>query len=194
LRNLASEIDVYGLRNVLYIIQIFEAKIIKLIMKKLTLVITVFCFSQMGLMAQQTQSPQNMMEQMQKQMQKMMGSFGSFGGDSTMNFDFKMDTTLNKSFGMLFDGKQWQSLTESGDSTHTDFFQQFLNRFKGMNPEGTSPDDSNQGFNMFDMLKNFEQIMPNMAPQDGMPRIAPENKKKKGEADTKEKKYSTEKI
>jgi hypothetical protein len=163
-------------------------------MKKLTLVITVFCLSQLSLLAQNTQSPQNMMEQMQKQMQKMMGGLGSMGGDSTMNFDFKMDTSMNKTFGMLFDGKQWQSLTESGDSTHTDFFQQFLNRFKGMGPEGTNPDDSNQGFNMSDMLKGFEQMMPGLQSQDGMPRIAPENKKRKGEADTKEKKYSTEKI
>ena len=163
-------------------------------MKKLTFVITIFCLSQLNLSAQSTPSPQNMMEQMQKQMQKMMGSFGNMGGDSTMNFDFKMDTSFNKSFGMLFDGKQWQSLTESGDSTHTDFFQQFLNRFKGMSPEGTNPDDTNQGFNFSDMLKNFEQIMPNMPTQDGMPRIAPDNKKKKGEGETKEKKYSTEKI
>jgi hypothetical protein len=158
-------------------------------MKKLTLAIAILCFSSLSLIAQNNASPQNMMQEMQKQMQKMLGGLGSFGGDSTMNFDFKMDTTLNKSFGMLFDGDKWQSLTESGDSTHTDFFQQFLDRFKGSNP-----DSMGQGMNLNDMMKNFEQIMPNMQSPDGMPRISPENKKRKGEAEVKEKKYSTEKI
>jgi hypothetical protein len=162
-------------------------------MKKYVFAFSVLCFSQFSLSAQSNQSPQNMMEQMQKQMQKMLGSLG-LGGDSTMNFDFKMDTTLNKSFGMFLDGDKWKSFTESGDSTHTDFFQQFLDRFKGMSPEGTNPDGMNQGLNFSEMFKGFEQMMPGLQSQDGMPRISPENKKRKGDADTKEKKYSTEKI
>jgi hypothetical protein len=162
-------------------------------MKKYIFAFSVLILSHLSLSAQNNQSPQNMMEQMQKQMQKMLGGMG-MGGDSSMNLDFKMDTTFNKSFGMLFDGDKWQSLTESGDSTHTDFFQQFLNRFKGMSPEGTSPDGMGQGFNLSEMLKGFEQMMPGLQSQDGMPRISPENKKRKGEAESKEKKYSTEKI
>jgi hypothetical protein len=162
-------------------------------MKKYVFVFSVLCFSQLTISAQNSQSPQNMIEQMQKQMQKMLGGMG-FGGDSTMNFGFKMDTMMNKSFGMFFDGDQWKSLTESGDSTNTDFFQQFLNRFKGMSPDGGSSDGTNQGFNFSEMFKGFEQLMPGLQSQDGMPRISPENKKRRGEADTKEKKYSTEKI
>jgi hypothetical protein len=63
-----------------------------------------------------------------------------------------------------------------------------------MSPEGTNPDGMNQGLNFSEMFKGFEQMMPGLQSQDGMPRISPENKKRKGDADTKEKKYSTEKI
>lgn len=164
-----------------------------MIMKKYIFAFSVLCFSQFSLLAQNSQSPQNMMEQMQKQMQQMLGKMG-MGGDSTMNFDFKMDTTLNKSFGMFLDGDNFKSFTESGDSTHNDFFQQFLDRFKGMSPEGTNPEGTNQGLNFSEMFKGFEQMMPGLQSQDGMPRISPENKKRKGEAETKEKKYTTEKI
>ena len=153
--------------------------------KKFLFICSLIGMTQSNATAQTNKAPLDMMEQMQQQMQKM------FGGmmDSSSTHSFQMDTTLNKSFGMLFDGEKWRSLTESGDSTSTDFFAQFLQRFKG-----GSPNSGTEGFNFSEMFKGFEQMIPNMEAPDSMPRVSPENKKRKGEAETKEKKYSTEKI
>jgi hypothetical protein len=157
-------------------------------MKKYFLAFSIILLSQFNISAQQNEAPLNFMDQMQqmqKQMQKMLGGMG----DSSMANGFQIDTSFNKSFGMMFDGEKWRSLTESGDSTHTDFFQQFLDKFKGMSPDG-----SMEGFSMPPIFKGLEQMMPGLGAPDAMPRISPENKKRKGEADTREKKYSTEKI
>ena len=140
------------------------------------------------------------MEQMQRQMAEQMKKL--FGGsvddsDSTQNFNFSfknlpfgaMDSTMSQSFGMLFDGKNWQNLSPNGDTSMNEQMRELRDRMP----------DFGKGLNIEDMMKNFGQMFQGggfpMSPNsDSMPRVQPNDKKRKGEEPKKNGKYETEKL
>lgn len=137
------------------------------------------------------------MEQMSRQLaEQMKKMFGGEGIDSTQNFNFSfknspfgsMDSTMTQSFGMLFDGKNWQNLSPNGDTSMNESMRELRERMP----------DFGKGLNIDDMLKNFGNMFQNgfpMSPDgDNMPRVQPFDKKQKGVEPKKKGKYETEKL
>jgi hypothetical protein len=121
-------------------------------------------------------------EKMQRQMMKRFENF--FKMDSTEGFTFRMDTTFNlsdssfnRSFGFMFDGKEWKQFTPDG-SDSTDFKSPFGSFFQGM------PDV----FKDFDKFFSDDFMSPRVRPY-GEP-----DRRRKGDTPSKEKKYQTEKL
>ena len=173
----------------------------KKIASTLGLVLLIFCFATAQNSKKET--PQysddfsKQMEQMSRMMSEQMKKmFGNDDSDSTQNFSFSfknspfgdMDSTMTKSFGMLFDGKNWQSLSPDGDTSMSESMKELRERMP----------DFGKGLNIDDMLKNFGDMFQNgfpMSPNsDNMPRIQPLDKKRKGEEPKKNGKYETEKL
>ncbi|MBL7816823.1 MAG: hypothetical protein JNL70_17510 [Saprospiraceae bacterium] len=175
-------------------------------MKKWLPILTIFLLTWSASNAQNNQKDEDvddisqqmakMQKQMMEQMKKLFGNDEE--GDSTQmfNFSFKnmpfgqIDTSFTQSFGMMFDGKNWHSLSPNGDSTTDESFRQLRDRMP----------DFGKGFdmNMEDMFKSFSQMFQGgfpMSPNaDDMPRIQPDNKKRKGEESKKNGKYKTESL
>ncbi len=137
------------------------------------------------------------MEQMSRMMgEQMKKIFGNDSGDSTQNFGFSfknspfgsLDTTMMQSFGMLFDGKNWQNLSPNGDTSMNESLKQLRDRMP----------DFGKGLNMDDMFKSlgdmFQGGFPMSPNGDNMPRVQPSDKKRKGEEPKKNGKYETEKL
>lgn len=133
-------------------------------------------------------------KEMQKQMEEQMKKFFGDEGGGFQSFSFKMDTTFrdtsfSKSYGFMFDGKNWKSLTpntEGGDNMG-DVFKQMQERMKKLMP------DMGKGFDM-DMFKGFGDMSEG---EDSMPRVQPQPKPKKRLGDEeapKNEKYKTEKL
>ena len=139
---------------------------------------------------------EQMQRQMAEQMKKLFGGSGD-DRDSTQNFNFSfknspfgaMDSTMSQSFGMLFDGKNWQNLSPNGDTSMNDQMRELRERMP----------DFGKGLNIEDLMKSFGQTFQGggfpMSPNnDAMPRIQPNDKKRKGEDAKKNGKYETEKL
>jgi hypothetical protein len=129
---------------------------------------------------------QEQMQKMQREMLKMFGGGNDSDSTGVFNFNFgspngKMDTTFSKSFGGIFNGKEWNSIMPN-DSTMSDMMRQF---------QGKMP-DLGKGFDMSEMFKGFENLFG--GGMDNMPRIEPKPKQRLGEGDKKEKKYKTESL
>jgi hypothetical protein len=136
---------------------------------------------------------EQMTQMMSEQMKKM---FGNNDGDSTQNFNFSfknmpfgsMDSSMTKSFGMLFDGKNWQNLSPNGDSSMNESMKELRERMP----------DFGKGLNLDDMFKSFGDMFQGgfqMSPNnDNMPRVQPYDKKQKGDEAKKKGKYETEKL
>jgi hypothetical protein len=132
----------------------------------------------------------DLFEQMQKMQREMLKMFGGGDTDSSGVFSFKfgspnmqMDTSFSKSFGGIFDGKEWKS-TMPGDSTMGmgDMMRQLQDKMP----------DLGRNFDMSEMFKGFGKMFGEG--MDGMPRIEPKQKQRLGEGDKKEKKYKTESL
>ena len=137
------------------------------------------------------------MEQMQRQMaEQMKRMFGVQGNDSTQNFSFSfkdlpfgsMDSSMTQSFGMLFDGKNWQKFSPDSDTSTNES----LGKLRDQMP------DFGKGFNFEDLFKGFETMLkdgsPMMPNNDNMPRIQPYDKKRKGDEPKQKRKYQTESL
>jgi hypothetical protein len=127
-------------------------------------------------------------EQMQKMQREMLKMFGGSDSDSsgTSLFQFgspnmKMDTSFSKSFGGIFDGKEWKSMMP-GDSTMGDMMRQLQDKMP----------DFGKNFDMSEMLKGFGNMFGNGT--DNMPRVEPKQKQRPNEGDKKDKKYKTESL
>jgi hypothetical protein len=127
-------------------------------------------------------------EQLQKMQREMLKMFG--GGDSDSSgislFKFgspnmQMDSSFSKSFGGIFDGKEWKSMMP-GDSTMGDMMRQFQDKMP----------DFGKNFDMSEMLKGFGNMFGNSP--DNMPRVEPKQKQRSEEGDKKNKKYKTESL
>jgi hypothetical protein len=173
-------------------------------MKKIALIATVLLFTSLSSFAQQdkTTPPQyeDIFEQMKKMQQEMMKHFGGkMQSDSTESSDegfgmgfpnMKMDTSFTKSFGMLFDGKEWKSMMPN-DSTMNGMMRGFGDKM---------PNFGGNGMDMSEMFKGIEKMFGDSFGGgfgDDMqitPRPQPKEKKRKGEADKKDKKYKTEDL
>ena len=135
-----------------------------------------------------------MQKQLAEQMKKMFGN--NDNSDSTQNFGFsfknmpfgQMDSSIMQSFGMMFDGQNWHSLSPNGDTSMNDSFRGF---------QGEMP-HFGKGMNLEDMLKGFSSMFKDgfpMSPQtDDMPRIQPYDKRRKGDETKKKGKYKTESL
>lgn len=128
------------------------------------------------------------MNTLQEQLQKMLKMFGGGDSDSSGVFSFKfgspnmqMDTTFSKSFGGIFDGKEFKSIMPN-DSTMGDMMQQF---------QGKMP-DFGKNFDMSEIFKGFGKMFGDS--MDNMPHVEPKQKQRSGEGDKKEKKYKTESL
>ena len=159
-------------------------------MKKIVLIITTLLITSFSSFAQDKTTPstppqyENIFEQMKEMQQKMMKRFGG-KADSTessddmgMNFpNMKMDSSFSKSFGMLFDGKEWKSMMPN-DSTMNGMMRGF-----------------GGGFDMSEMFKGFEKMFGGDAENmQTLPKGQPKDKKRRDEGDKKEKKYKTEDL
>jgi hypothetical protein len=140
-----------------------------------------------------------MQKQMAEQMKKLFGTDGTSrdnregASDSTESFNFsfknlplgQLDTAMTQSFGMLFDGKNWQNLS---DTSMNESMKQLRDRMP----------DFGKGLNMDDILKSFGDIFQNGSPltpnPDDMPRISPNKKKQKAEEPVKKGKFKTESL
>jgi hypothetical protein len=176
-------------------------------MKKIVLIISSFFIINICLSAQDnTPAPSkehpDMMEGL-KDMQERLKQFFGNGLDSTEGFSFrmnpdmiKMDTSMSKSYGFMFDGENWKSLTPGGDSLSNgfggdkmgDIFKQMQEQMKKLMP------DMKDGFDMSEMFKGFGNFFGDDSMISPMPRIEPKDKKRLGEEPSKEKKYKTEKL
>ncbi len=176
-------------------------------MRKIVLIIATFVLINTLSSAQDTKSSPSkehpdMMEGL-KDMQERMKQFFGKGLDSTQDFSFqmdpnfmKMDTSMSKSFGFLFDGENWKSLTPGSDSLSNgfggdkmgDIFKQMQEQMKKLMP------DMKEGFDMSDMLKGFGNFFGDDSLNSPMPRVQPKDKKRLGEEESKDKKYKTEKL
>jgi len=132
---------------------------------------------------------EEMQKNMRMQMQRFFGQlFGETdSSDNQFGFNFQrlpfgtMDTSLFKSFGFSFDGKDWKSFGSDGDST----FQNMPHFGKGFNMD------------MSEMMKQMEKMFGNgfnRIPFDGMemPHVKPQDPK--GEDPKNNRKYKTEKL
>ena len=165
---------------------------------------SILCFLLLGFASLNAQNSQKendsddfgkQMAQMQKlmaeQMKKMFGSGEDNDSTQTFNFAFKnlpfsqLDTSMTQSFGMLFDGKNWQTL---GDSSMGQSLRDLQDRMP----------DFGKGFNMEDIMKSFGDLFKDgsmMSPySDDMPRVQPNTKKRKAEEPKKKGKYQTESL
>lgn len=172
-------------------------------MKKILFFIAAFILFQSVGMAQNNEpvpsKEQDMKEGLKKMQEQMMRLFDN-GTDSTDSFSFgfgdnfmKIDTAFSKSFGFMFDGENWKSLTPDknglsegpGNEDMSEILKQLQQKMKHMIP------DMKDGFDMSEMFKGFGNMFGND------PMILPEpnkNKKRLGEEERKEKKYKTEKL
>jgi hypothetical protein len=138
--------------------------------------VALLLFSVGAALAQDTETPskprppRDMFEQMQLQMQQMMQQFNHFNrlpddmdsssGDMRKGFSFRMDTTFNlgdgmgqggfQSFQFFNNGNGWQKMP--GDSLQMDDRD-------GMNGMGMG-----RMPNMEELMQQFQQMMPRMAP------------------------------
>jgi hypothetical protein len=172
-------------------------------MRKIILIISSIVFLGFNAVAQDSTQPKerefpSMMESMKEMQKQMMKLFGGGGTDSLSNgfsFDFggddsdfmKMDTSMSKSFGFMFDGKNFKSLTPNTDGGNmSDMMKQLEEKMQKMMP------DMGKNFDMMDMFKGFGNMFGDDT--DPMPRVQPKDKKRLGEDEPKEKKYKTEKL
>jgi hypothetical protein len=163
-------------------------------MKKI-FVLVLFGFITLGLSAQDStkekERPYDKFEDMHRQMMK---QFEKMFDNSKGGFSFKFDTTFmngidtsfSRSFGFMFDGNNWKSLSPDslgkGGGSMGDMFK------------GFGDFDFGKDFDLSDMMKRFEEMVPRGF---DMPRIEPYDnapKQRKGDKDKKEKKYETEKF
>lgn len=176
-------------------------------MKKIVLIISTFILINTTSSAQDTTpSPSkeqpNMMDGL-KEMQERMKHFFGKGLDSTESFSFRMDpdmmqmdTSMSKSFGFMFDGENWKSLTPGSDSLSNgfggdrmgDIFKQMQEQMKKLMP------DMKEGFDMTEMFKGLGSFFGDGFMNSPMPRVEPKDKKRLGEEESKDKKYKTEKL
>lgn len=173
-------------------------------MRKVVIASLCFIFLSAGLMAQDSTAPKSKSQgedfpdmmggfkEMQKRMEDQMKKF--FGDDGSQSFSFKMDTTFmnsdtsfSKSFGFMFDGKNWKSLTPGTEGGNMgDMFKQMEEKMQKMMPN-MREDDS-----IFDLFKGFGNAFGN---EEAMPRVQPKDKKRKGDEEApKNEKYKTEKL
>jgi hypothetical protein len=163
-------------------------------MKKIYVLVLTTFFA-LNLQAQDSSDERNTRDSFEKMHRQMMKQFEQmFRGDSSGNFSFKFDTTftngdaMTRSFGFMFDGNNWKSMSPDSlgqNGSMKGFFGDFDNLFQGFD---------SKSFDLSDMMKRFEQMMPNGM---DMPRMQPydqRERKRKGDADKKEKKYETEKL
>ena len=170
-------------------------------MKKLVSVFGLILLISVSINAQNSQKDDDFddfgkqMAQMQKlmseQFKKMFGNTEGSDSTQTFNFSFKnlpfgqLDTSMTQSFGMLFDGKNWQSL---GDTCMGQSLRDLQERMP----------DFGKGFNMEDMMKSFGDLFKEgglMPPStDDMPRVQPKGKKRKAEEPKTNGKYKTESL
>jgi hypothetical protein len=171
-------------------------------MKKITTTIGFLLLMLTFVNAQNNQKEDNFddmskqMAQMQKlmaeQIKKMFGTEGVSDSTQSFNFSFKslpfgqLDTSMTQSFGMLFDGKNWQNLSPNGDTSMNQSLQELRDRMP----------DFGKGMNIDDLFKSFGDMFQNgalMSPNpDDMPRVQP--KKRKAEEPKKNSKYKTESL
>jgi hypothetical protein len=141
----------------------------------------------------ENERPADRFEDMQRQMMK---QFEKMFDNSKGGFSFKMDTTFmngidtsfSRSFGFMFDGNNWKTMTP--DSLESDGDSRgFGEMFKGFGDF-----DLGKDFDLSEMMKRFEQMMPRGF---DMPRVEPYDngpKQRRGDKEKKEKKYETEKL
>jgi hypothetical protein len=144
-----------------------------------------FCLSAMVVNGQDStpQKDNNIFEQLQKMQKQMMQQFGNMFDTTNMGeMDMPMlrvDSSMTKSFGYLFDGENFKQF---GDSTMMDMF-------KGLEGNMLNFKD----LNLEDMMKGFGKMFGD--DNFSMPRIEPYDRKKSDEpSEKKKKKYDTEKI
>ena len=135
-----------------------------------------------------------MQKQLAEQLKKLFGNGDDSDSTQNLGFSFKnmpfgqMDTSMMPSFGMLFDGNNWHNLSPNGDTS----MNESLCGFQGQMP------DFGKGMNLEDMFKGFGSMFNNgfpMSPNsDGMPRIQPYDKQRKGDEPKKKGKYKTESL
>ncbi len=172
-------------------------------MRKIVLIISSIVLLGFNVVAQDSTQPKekefpSMMESMKEMQKQMMKLFGGGGKDSLskgFSFDFggdgsdfmKMDTSMSKSFGFMFDGKNFKSLTPNTEGGNmNDIMKQLEEKMQKMMP------DMGKNFDMMDMLKGFGNMFGDDV--DSMPKVVPKDKKRLGEDEPKEKKYKTEKL
>ena len=174
-------------------------------MKKVILIILSALFINGLAVAQDSSKPESrkddfmdLNESLKKMQEQMMKFFGN-GQDSMEGFSFKMDTSMmrmdtsmSKSFGFMFDGNDWKSLTpntEGGDMSG--MLKQLQERMQKMMP------DMNRNFDMSKMFEGFGNMFGE-SDENSMPLVKPKDKNaeknEKNADEYKNKKYKTEKL